>query len=260
MNDHEAARAERRGLHEARGVVVVERNEAALASWPTGGTDSSSWESAVDEPWFAPGTRGDGPPTAARLDALQGPDWVTRIAREELPEALEHPATRVFLSEVGLPRHWAAGVTSFAVAEKPLLPLSAAIPEAAAETEAAAEAPNADDLLHLGEFEFGHDDGPVFVHRVTGVVYVWREDDAPEPGPYPLFPLSRDVEAFVGFLEGVRRHMGACWDSYPNEPGRGAFLGAMERLDSEALTEGTPAARVWEHVFASITELSVWGY
>ncbi|KUJ69611.1 hypothetical protein ACZ90_09780 [Streptomyces albus subsp. albus] len=248
-------------LLEARGVVVVEQNDAALASWPRGGADPSSWEEADDEPWFMPGTRGDGPLTAARLDEVFGADWVTRIPGDQLPDALEHPATRAVLSILGLPRHWAAGVTSFEIADKPLLPLSTVVPEAAEEAGPAAGLPDPGDLLHLGTFEFGYgDEGTVCVDRTTGAVYVRREDDEPEPGPYPVFPLSRDVESFIRFLEGVRRHMGACWDRYPAESGTGAFLDAMRGVDAEALEDGTPAARVWEHVFASITELSVWGY
>jgi hypothetical protein len=54
--------------------------------------------------------------------------------------------------------------------------------------------------------------------------------------------------------------MGACWDPYPGEEGVKDFLRAMEAVDAGALAEGAPGAEVWEHLFASITELGVDGY
>ncbi|MGW6980704.1 SUKH-4 family immunity protein [Streptomyces sp. NPDC054932] len=227
---------------EARGIVVVEENAAALAHWPRGAADTSSWESAGGTAWFRPGTRGSGPLTAAALGRTFGDARVTRVPREELPDALEHPATREFLSGVGLPRHWAAGVSSFAVAPQLLRPAGAQAPEAG------------DDLLHLGTFDFGHTaPGPVFVHRLTGRVHLSQ-------GAGSVVPLARDVAAFVGLLDGVRRYMGACWSSYPAEDGVRAFLDAVEAIDPGATAVGSPAAEVWEHLFAAITELSVYGY
>ncbi|MFB6564953.1 SUKH-4 family immunity protein [Streptomyces sp. NPDC056400] len=226
---------------EARGVVVVEGNAAALADWPRGAADSSSWASAEDTPWFRPGTRGSGPLTAAGLARTFGDAWVTRVPGDGLPDTLEHPATREFLSGVGLPRHWAAGVSSFEVAPQLLRPLTEQAPEA-----------GDDDLLHLGTFDFGYTDpGLVGVHRVTGAVHMYQES---------VIPLARDVATFVGLLDGVRRYMGACWSSYPAENGIGAFGEAMEALDPGALADGSPSAETWEHLFAAITELSVYGY
>ncbi|MFD3467630.1 SUKH-4 family immunity protein [Streptomyces sp. NPDC058682] len=226
---------------EARGVVVVEGNAAALADWPRGAADSSSWASAEDTPWFRPGTRGSGPLTAAGLARTFGDAWVTRVPGDGLPDTLEHPATREFLSGVGLPRHWAAGVSSFEVAPQLLRPLTEQAPEV-----------GDDDLLHLGTFDFGYTDpGRVGVHRVTGAVHMYQES---------VIPLARDVATFVGLLDGVRRYMGACWSSYPAENGIGAFGEAMEALDPGALADGSPSAATWEHLFAAITELSVYGY
>ncbi|MFE1870409.1 SUKH-4 family immunity protein [Streptomyces sp. NPDC059496] len=226
---------------EARGIVVVEGNAPALADWPRGAADSSSWASAEDAPWFRPGTRGSGPLTAAGLARTFGDAWVTRVPGDGLPDALEHPATREFLSGVGLPRHWAAGVSSFEAAPQLLRPLTAQAPEA-----------GDDDLLHLGTFDFGYTDpGLVGVHRVTGAVHMYQES---------VIPLARDVATFVGLLDGVRRYMGACWSSYPAEDGIGAFGEAMEALDPGALADGSPSAETWEHLFAAITELSVYGY
>ncbi|WP_314243752.1 SUKH-4 family immunity protein [Streptomyces kutzneri] len=226
---------------EARGVVVVEENAAALAGRPRGGADTSSWECAEDTPWFRPGTRGSGPLSAAGLARTFGDARVTRIPRDELPDALEHPATREFLDGVGLPRHWAAGVSSFDAAPELLRPLTASAPGAGDE-----------DLLHLGTFDFGYTDpGLVGVHRVSGAVYMYQES---------VIPLARDVASFVGLLDGIRRYMGACWSPYPAEDGIGAFREAMWALDSAALAHGSPSAETWEHLFAAITELGVYGY
>ncbi|WP_150259114.1 SUKH-4 family immunity protein [Streptomyces venezuelae] len=226
---------------EDRGVVVVEENAAALAGWPRGGADTGSWESAEDAPWFRPGTRGSGPLTAAGLARTFGEARVTRVPGEELPDALEHRATREFLSEVGLPRHWAAGVSSFEAAPELLRPLTSTAPEAGDE-----------DLLHLGTFDFGYTDpGLVGVHRVTGEVRMYQES---------VIPLARDVAAFTGLLESVRRYMGACWSPYPAEDGIGAFHEAVRALDPGAQADGSPSAETWEHLFAAITELSVYGY
>ncbi|MEV7560003.1 SUKH-4 family immunity protein [Streptomyces sp. NPDC089795] len=226
---------------EDRGIVVVEENPAALAGWPRGAADTGSWDSAEDIPWFRPGTRGSGPLTAAGLARTFGDASIIRVPADELPAALEHPGTREFLSGIGLPRHWAAGVSSFEVAPEPLLPLTARAPEAGDE-----------DLLHLGTFDFGYTDpGLVGVHRVTGAVHMYQES---------VVPLARDVAAFVGLLDGVRRYMGACWSPYPAEDGIGDFRRAMEALDPEATADGSPAAETWEHLFAAITELSVDGY
>ena len=104
------------------------------------------------------------------------------------------------------------------------------------------------------------DPGEVLVHPVTGAVALRQPDGSHGPGGDAAFPLVRDLEAFVRFLEGVRRHMGACWDPYPGEEGTETFLRAMADVDAEALAEDAPGAAVWEHLFASITELGVDGY
>ncbi|MGW8353242.1 SUKH-4 family immunity protein [Streptomyces wedmorensis] len=228
---------------DARGVAVVERNEAALADWPTGGAEAAERTPADGGPWFRPGTRGAaGPLTADRLDAVFGAAGVVRVAVDDLPGALVHAPTRVLLVEAGLPRHWAAGVTSFA-------------------TAAAFLEPGPEGLLSVGSFDLGHcDPGEVFLHPVTGAVGMRQPDGSHGPGGDAVFPLVRDLDSFVRFLEGVRRYMGACWDPYEGEDGVKAFLRAMAEVDAGALAEGAPGAEVWEHLFASITELGVDGY
>ncbi|MFK0225411.1 SUKH-4 family immunity protein [Streptomyces sp. NPDC090303] len=229
-------------FHDARGVAVVERNDAALADWPEGGAAPSRPAPGV-RPWFRPGTRdADGPLTAARLDAVFGASRVLRVPAAGLPDTLTHAPTRTLLTGPGLPRHWAAGVTAFAVAD-PVL------------------APGPEGLLRVGAFDLGYcDPGEVLLHPGTGAVLLRQPDGSHGPGGDAPFPLVRDLESFVRFLEGVRRHMGVCWDPYPGEDGVRDFLRAMEAVDAEALAEGAPGAEVWEHLFASITELGVEGY
>ncbi|MFB7053963.1 SUKH-4 family immunity protein [Streptomyces vinaceus] len=233
-------------LAEARGIVVVERNEAVVAAgWPAGGADDSSWSEGASSPWFAGPEPGEAPLDAARVQAVFGADGTVRVPEAHLPAELTHRPTRELLSTVGLPRHWAAGVTSFELAWT-------------------AEGPGEEDpgagfggLLHLGTFELGHaDEGYVLLHPGTGAVSLVREDEGP-------FPFARDAETFVRLLEAVRRFMGACWDPYPEENGHGCFLYEVGRLEPDVLESDDPeepGAAVWEHVFASITELSVYGY
>ncbi|MFB7586137.1 SUKH-4 family immunity protein [Streptomyces sp. NPDC056169] len=235
---------------DARGVVLVEENEKGERAddRPSDGAESSRWTSPGDDgPWFMPGDGagardGSGPLTADRLDGVFGTGRVVRVPAAELPEALTHAPTRTLLSGVGLPRFWAAGVTSFAVDEELL-------------------GPGPEGLLRIGEFDLGYcDPGEVFVHPVSGAVALRQPDGSHGPGGDAAFPLVRDLEAFVRFLEGVRRHMGACWDPYPGEEGAETFLRAMAAVDAEALAEDAPGAEVWGHLFASITELGVDGY
>ncbi|MEV6579694.1 SUKH-4 family immunity protein [Streptomyces sp. NPDC051582] len=233
-------------LTEARGIVVVERNGAvAEAGWPTGGADTSSWDEGGNDPWFAGPGPGGLPLDAARVEAVFGADRTVRVPRARLPAELTHPPTRELLSTVGLPRHWAAGVTSFALAWSEGGP-------ARAEPGAGSGG-----LLHLGTFELGYaDEGRVLLHPETGAVSLARNGEEP-------FPFARDTETFVRLLEAVRRFMGACWDPYPQESGHSSFLREVGGLEPGVLGSGDPeepGAAVWEHVFASITELSVYGY
>ncbi|MFJ3201162.1 SUKH-4 family immunity protein [Streptomyces sp. NPDC086989] len=232
-------------LTEARGIVVVERNAAVAASgWPSGGADCASWEEGAGEPWFAGPEPGEAPLDAARLEAVFGADGTVRVPEALLPAELTHGPTRELIGTVGLPRHWAAGATSFRLAwteDGPRAPRSA-------DAE-----PDFGGLLHLGTFA---DEGEVLVHPETGAVSLVHEGEGP-------FPFARDTETFVRLLEAVRRFMGACWDPYPGEDGRGSFRSEVARLEPGVLeSDGAqePRAAVWEHIFASVTELSVYGF
>lgn len=236
-------------LTEARGIVVVERNEAvAAAGWPTGGADNASWDEGAGEPWFAGPAPGEAPLDAARVEAVFGADWTVRVPEARLPASLTHRPTRELISTVGLPRHWGAGATSFELAWTEEGPGAA---------ESADQGPGFGGLLHIGTLEMGYgDEGVVLVHPETGAVSLIREGEGP-------FPFARDTETFVRLLEAVRRFMGACWNPYPGENGCGSFLAEAAELEPGVLESDDPeepGAAAWEHVFASITELSVYGY
>ncbi|MEU6864465.1 SUKH-4 family immunity protein [Streptomyces sp. NPDC046876] len=226
-------------LVEARGIAVVETGTATPAggAGASDGAERASW--GTGEPWFAGPTANESPLDAARLDAVFGADWVIRVPAERQPEALTHRPTRELIATAGLPAWWAAGVASFK----------------AAWTESGPQdpQPDADGLLQLGTFEWGYDGGPVLVHPQTGAVSMVRDGDGP-------FPLARDTETFVRLLEAVYRFMGACWDPWPGEPGHGAFLREVAELEPLSVDTDEPGGEAWEHLFAGITELSVWGY
>ncbi|MFI5979789.1 SUKH-4 family immunity protein [Streptomyces sp. NPDC051555] len=231
---------------EARGIAVVERNEAVVeAGWPTGGADHGSWEEATATPWFVAPSPSGAPLDAARVDAVFG-DLVIPLPEQRLPAALAHRPTRDLLTAVGLPRHWAAGVSGFALAF--------------GEQEPWAPATDAEGLLHLGTFEFGYaDEGKVLLHPETGAVSLTRGDPDDDAPPAP-FPFARDTETFLRLLEAVRRFMGACWDPYPAEDGQRDFRAEVSAHAPDALDEATPGGDAWGHLFASITELGVDGY
>ncbi|MGO4457058.1 SUKH-4 family immunity protein [Streptomyces sp. M-16] len=223
---------------EARGVLVAERNPA-VADWPAGGADTASWEEGGGEPWFLDPAPADSPLDAARVNGVFDARHVRRLAESALPAALTHAPTRELLTRVGMPRHWAAGVTSFELDFGDEGPVRA--PE------------DPEGLLCLGSFELAYgDEARVLVDAETGRVLVSRNEEEP-------FALARDTETFVRLLEAVRRYMGACWDPYPCEDGIGDFHEEIAALEPAALEPG-PAQELWEHVFASITELSVDGY
>ncbi|MEU3708952.1 SUKH-4 family immunity protein [Streptomyces catenulae] len=226
-------------LQEARGVAVVRADAAVLEGWPTGGASYASAEGG--SPGGPDSPEEDGPLTADRMDDTFGPDGVRRIPEEELPAALEHGPTRTFLREVGLPAWWAGGVSSFTVAEG-LHPL-----------------PDDPELLVLGAFELAYGEtGTVCVHRASGGILLRHTEDGATPPP---FPFSRDVETFTVFLESLRRYMGASWDPYPDEAGAEYdYESRMAELDPRALDEEAPSREIWGHLFATITELGVYGY
>ncbi|MFE3761326.1 SUKH-4 family immunity protein [Streptomyces sp. NPDC059104] len=225
-------------LVESRGLVVLERNAAIEAGRPASDSDAKSW--GTGGPWFEGPTPARAPLDTARLEAAFGPDGVLRLPGAHQPPTLTHAPTRELIAGAGLPVYWAAGVTSFALGWTA---------EGARRQE-----PEENGLLWLGTFDLGHADrGRVFVHPDTGAVWMVRNAEGP-------FPFARDTETFVRLLEAVYRFMGACWNPYPGEDGTGNFLREASALDPVTADSDTPGGWVWGHLFASITELSVWGY
>ncbi|MEU8773761.1 SUKH-4 family immunity protein [Streptomyces sp. NPDC048606] len=232
-------------LVEARGVFVAERNPTpAAGSRPAGVGDADDESEAGGgsggEPWFVAPDPAVAALDAARVDEVFGARHVRRTADSALPQALTHAPTRELLTRVGLPVHWGAGVTSFALAYDDAGPRE--------------DASYGAGLLHLGDFDLGYaDTGRVLLRPDTGELVMSRQEG-------PTFRLARDAETFVRLLESVRRHMGSCWDPYPGEDGHGHFLREVTALEPTSVAPEGPARELWEHVFASITEIGVDGY
>ncbi|MFE1560591.1 SUKH-4 family immunity protein [Streptomyces sp. NPDC058734] len=221
---------------EERGITVVERG-GGQAAGPSGG--AAVW--GTGGPWFEGPAPAGTPLDAGRLAEAFGADWVLRLAPERQPAALLHSPTRELIAVAGLPRWWAAGVASFSLAWTE---------EGAHQVEPGEQ----HGLLPLGTFDLRYaDTGLVSVHPETGAVWMVRNGGEP-------FPFARDVETFVRLLEAVYRFMGACWSPYPGEDGKRDFVREAAALDPLAVDPATPGGDVWEHLFAAIVELSVWGY
>ncbi|MFF4537206.1 SUKH-4 family immunity protein [Streptomyces aureus] len=221
---------------EARGVVVLERNGTAVHE--PADADGVSW--GEDGPWFTGPTAAQLPLDAARMREAFGADGTALLTEEQLPAALTHGPTRELAVTAGLPTWFAAGVASFTLAWR--------------DGQARELEPDEHGLLHLGTFDLAYaDTGHVLVHPGTGAVSMIRNGQGP-------FPFARDAETFVRLLEAVYRFMGACWDSYPGEDGRGDFLAEAAALEPLCVEKEEPAQNVWEHLFAAIVELSPWGF
>ncbi|MFD8413137.1 SUKH-4 family immunity protein [Streptomyces sp. NPDC059650] len=223
-------------LYEDRGIVVLERNPAAAADFAGGGAEPV--RRGTGEPWFAGPTAGALPLDAARLADVFGADQVLRTPLDRQPAALTHGPTRELLATAGLPAWWACGSATFRLAWTG---------EGAGEPE-----PDAGGLL-LGTFDIGYEFAAVLVDPRTGAVSAVREDEGP-------FPLARDTETFVRLLEAVYRFAGAFWSPHPAEDARTDFEREVAALEPGALDTDTAGGEAWEHFFAGITELSVWGY
>ncbi|MEU8438468.1 SUKH-4 family immunity protein [Streptomyces sp. NPDC029216] len=220
-----------------RGLVVLERGGAA-ADGPAEHLEAVS--RGGDGPWFAGPTAAGTPLDAARLEEAFDADGMVVLTRDQLPAALTHAPTRELAVTAGLPRWFAAGVATFTLAW--------------AEGKAYGLEPDENGLLHLGTFELAYaDTGRVLVHPGTGAVSMVRDGKGP-------FPFARDTETFVRLLEAVYRFMGACWDPYPGEDGKGDFLREAAALEPLSVDAESPAGDVWGHLFAAIVELSPWGY
>ncbi|MFK0253859.1 SUKH-4 family immunity protein [Streptomyces sp. NPDC090445] len=224
-------------LYEERGIVVLERNPAAAADFPGDGAELAGRGSA--EPWFDGPVAGALPLDTARLAAAFGADHVVRTPQDRQPAALTHGPTRELIAAVGLPAWWACGSATFSLAWTE---------DGAKEPE-----PDADGLLHLGTVEVGYGFTRVLVDPGTGAVSAVSEDGGP-------FPFARNTETFVRLLETVYRFAGAFWSPHPAEDVHADFEREVEALEPGALDTDTPCGEAWEHVFAGVTELDVWGF
>ncbi|MFJ3876009.1 SUKH-4 family immunity protein [Streptomyces sp. NPDC090077] len=220
---------------EERGIAVVERNTGRPAD---GSAGAVGW--GTDGPWFAGPAPAAAPLGPERLAEAFGDDGVVRLEPGRQPAALVHSPTRELLAAAGLPRWWAAGVAAFRLAWT---------------AEGAQQVlPDENGLLPLGTFDLRYaDTGLVSVHPETGAVWMVRNGEGP-------FLFARDVETFVRLLEAVYRFMGACWSPYPGEDGKRDFLREAAALEPLSVDPSTPGGDVWEHLFAAIVDLSVWGY
>ncbi|MFE1791234.1 SUKH-4 family immunity protein [Streptomyces sp. NPDC059525] len=219
---------------EPRGIVVLEHGGAAAHGSADDG--AVSWGGAA--PWFAGPAPAETPLDAARLAEAFDADGMVVLTADQLPAALGHAPTRELAVTAGLPTWFAAGVATFTLAWG----------------REEAQEPDANGLLHLGTLDLAYGDtGRVLVHPETGAVSLVRNGEEP-------FPLARDTETFVRVLEAQYRFMGACWNGHPGEDGEGDFLREVAALEPLTVDEDAPAADVWGHLFAAITELSPWGF
>ncbi|MFD8142203.1 SUKH-4 family immunity protein [Streptomyces sp. NPDC059708] len=219
-----------------RGVVVLEHNGAA--AHPAGGAEALSWGEAA--PWFAGPAPAEVPLDTARLEEAFDADGMVVLTPDQLPAALRHAPTRELAVAAGLPTWFAAGVATFTLAW--------------AGGKGGALEPDEHGLLHLGTLDLAYaDTGRVLVHPETGAVSLVRGGEGP-------FPFARDTETFVRVLEAQYRFMGACWDGHPGEDGERDFLREVAALEPLTVDEDAPAADVWGHLFAAVTELSPWGF
>ncbi|MEV7545838.1 SUKH-4 family immunity protein [Streptomyces sp. NPDC089915] len=219
-----------------RGVVVLEHNGAAAD--PAGEAEALSWGEAA--PWFAGPAPAEVPLDTARLEEAFDADGMVVLTPGQLPAALRHAPTRELAVAAGLPTWFAAGVATFTLAW--------------AGGKGAALEPDEHGLLHLGTLDLAYaDTGRVLVHPETGAVSLVRGGEGP-------FPFARDTETFVRVLEAQYRFMGACWNGHPGEDGERDFLREVAALEPLTVDEDAPAADVWGHLFAAVTELSPWGF
>ncbi|KUJ64978.1 hypothetical protein ACZ90_52465 [Streptomyces albus subsp. albus] len=238
---------------DVHGVALLTSDPAVLREWPRGRLDGGS--ALAGSPGDTPlAPEPDGPLTAARLDAAFAPVAVRRIPEERLPAALEHPAARAHLRDIGLPSWWGCAWTTFE-------PREAEEMTAPSEEDLdGAELPDgltAGDLLALGSCEHGE----LYLHRRDGTVHIHADGTVLGTPADEVVPLAPDLDVLTRGLEGVRRYMNACWHPYPGEEDMGGiFLMELDGLAPGLLDPDNPGGRIWEHLVAGITELGEDGF
>ncbi|WP_407547415.1 SUKH-4 family immunity protein [Streptomyces sp. Pv4-95] len=168
--------------------------------------------------------RGRLPLTAERVDAAFAPYDVRRIAAEQLPGALEHPASRRHLRDIGLPLGWVCGWESIDLLPADALPT----PEGdALQGVRLPQGTQVADLLSLGT----SDHGDLFLHRRDGTVFIALAAQGQDGHGWEAIELAPDLDVFTRYLEGIRRYTNACWYPYPNEENAAeVFTAEMDAL------------------------------
>ncbi|MEU9113161.1 SUKH-4 family immunity protein [Streptomyces sp. NPDC048483] len=234
-------------VRDSYGLALLDTDPVVLRDWPRGRIDGKS--SRKGTPGQVPSFPApDGPLTAERLDEAFAPVDVVRIPEHKLPTALDHPASRAHLRDIGLPSFWACAWTTFEV-----YPARKMVPLAGEEELGYAELPDgldATDLLPVGEVEHL---GDLYLHRRQGSVYAIGDGS-------DLVQLSPDLDHFTRLLEAVRRYMSACWNSYPGEDATEGFLEEVDRLAPGVVGSGGPSGEIWEDFIAGITTLNEDGF
>ncbi|MFF4697779.1 SUKH-4 family immunity protein [Streptomyces chattanoogensis] len=235
-------------VEDTHGLALLETDPAVLRDWPRGDIDyEACWEGTPGEVPFFPDP--DGPLTAERLDEAFAPKKVVRIPEHELPVALEHPASRAHLRDIGLPSWWACAWTTF---EPSLTSGTTPLDDDALVRVALPDGLEATDLLILGSSEHGD----LYLHRCEGSVHIVDIVG----GNWDLIQLSPDLDHFTRVLEGVRRYMDACWHPYPDEDGIADFLEEMDGLAPGTIDSNGPSGQMWLYFIVGITGLNEDGY
>ncbi|MER7170584.1 SUKH-4 family immunity protein [Streptomyces mesophilus] len=244
-------------VESVHGLAMIETDPKVLGDWPRGEIDWSSAEEGSPGPEPRP-VRPTGPLTTARLVEAFGEQKVLRVPEAELPDAVEHAASRAFLRDVGVPAYWACHGAEFE-----LLPPDAweSPAEGALAQDGLPEGMAADDLLVFA----GTDYGKVYLHRREGSVHIWTNTTRPGGvGGHFLIRIAPGLDVFTRCLEAVHRYRNACWHPYPDEGDQEdlaqVYLAEMEELAPGLFEPGTPSGELWSWLYAGITELSEDGF
>lgn len=240
---------------DVHGIALLDTDPAVLRDWPRGMMNHESAEGG--SPGRTPVYEdADGPLTAIRLDEAFAPVPVARIPEDELPSALAHAPSRAHLRDVGLPKWWACGWTTFQPhPADEITPLNA--PDARG-----VQMPDgleAADLLALGTCEHGD----IYLHRRDGTVHISASVHESDAAGAAIVLLAPDLDFFTRCLEGVRRYMNASWHPYPGEGHMGEiFVMEMDGLAAplELFDPDSPSGTIWGYFLAGITELDEEGF
>ncbi|MDC0766754.1 SUKH-4 family immunity protein [Streptomyces sp. HD] len=242
-------------VQNASGLAVIETDAEVLRDWPRGeGIDWGSAEEALPE--TEPEVRRpEGPLTADRVDDAFGERYVLRLPESDLPEGLEHPGSRRYLRDIGLPTMWLCHGGQYKARRPEAMrpPTDDELPKGGLP-----DGVTASDLISFGTVDYGE----LYLHRHDGSVHIWsRLGGATDR---TLVPLAPDLDVFTRVLEAVYRYSNACWHPYLVEGGQDAvaevFMDEIDELSPGLFDRKTPCGEVWSWLYAGITELGVDGF